>query len=415
MRKLMLGSGLVALLLAGCASVPNQGSVVAPLEPIVVQRPLMIAPLAAEVKPVQVQLRPVALTSAPAPLFTAKSGSPSSYTSLQPFQAFARGAGEGFAYEYRPRTKAQFVALLRNPTLAKKEMRVTCDVLVRQMMEGHPTLPFEGCEGAAATIERDSDFAVVSCKDAMFARGSNWLVVTNQKGSAFGMWHRKCLVGEQVLVYKGQPLISLTCLNPVVPVEQLAPPKQACVYVPFTVTGRETVGRFALVGPSEISPNDDCLALKVPGKGFVRWWKDKCADVHCDFSAPAQVIGQRIRALGSEDLEPGEYVLRLPAYVAAQGSQYVTLLCVERVRMPWPEMPQGQYTAAQRDAYIQQRDRWIEGHSDTTGVRWHDYRSANGRTEARVYYAQTDVPPGLTVSQSDLYWHWGRWMAQNKR
>lgn len=141
---------------------------------------------------------------------------PSAYKSLQPFERFVKGDGEGVAYSYKARTKAQFVALLRDKQLAKKEMRVGCDVLVRQMMEGHQALPFEGCEGAAAAIENNNDFAVVACRDEMFQK-DNFLVVTNEKGTAFNSWHRKCYKDEQVLVYKNQPLISLTCLNVAIP------------------------------------------------------------------------------------------------------------------------------------------------------------------------------------------------------
>ncbi len=142
---------------------------------------------------------------------------PSSFKSLQPFQSFAKGEGVGVAYEYKNRTKAQFVALLRDKGLAKKEMRVTCEVLVRQIVEAHPSLPFEGCEGAAAAIENDSNFAAVACRDEMFQR-DNWLIVTNKVSSAFGVWHRKCLPDEKVLVYKNQPIVSLMCLNGSIPV-----------------------------------------------------------------------------------------------------------------------------------------------------------------------------------------------------
>src|SRR3989344_4138291 len=160
---------------------------------------------------------------------------PSKFTSLHPFQKFAKGEGEGVAYEYKSRTKVQFIALLRDKRLAKKEMRVTCEVLVRQMVEGNKDLPFEGCEGASAAIERDENFAVVSCRDEMFQR-DNWLAVTNKDGSAFGVWHRKCLSGEQVLVYKGHPIVSLTCLNVAIPVLQTAPlPPKPTVTTTITV------------------------------------------------------------------------------------------------------------------------------------------------------------------------------------
>jgi len=149
---------------------------------------------------------------------------PSAYKSLQPFEHFAKGEGEGVAYLYKARTKADFIAILRDKNLAKKEMRVKCEVLVRQMMEGHADLPFEGCEGAAKAIESE-DFTVVACRDEMFKQ-NNFLTVTNADGSAFGVWHRKCLPNEKVLVYKEQPLISTTCLNVTVPV---VPPKAPLV------------------------------------------------------------------------------------------------------------------------------------------------------------------------------------------
>ena len=158
---------------------------------------------------------------------SAQGAVPSSFASMQPFAQFAHGEGEGYAREYKSRSKAQFVALLRDKGLAQKEMRVSCDVLVRQIMEGHSALPWEGCEGAARHVQDDNDYAVVACRDEMFR--DNWLTVTNGKGSAFGVWHRKCLPGEQVLVYKGEPLISMTCLNPVIPMSRPAPPSATLV------------------------------------------------------------------------------------------------------------------------------------------------------------------------------------------
>ena len=186
---------------------------------------------------------------------------PSSLSSLQPFTSFPKGAGEGVAYEYNPRTKAQLVALLRNPKLAKKEMRVTCNVLVRQMVEGHKVLPFEGCEGAAAAIERDDNFVVVSCRDEMFRR-DNWLIVTNKAGSAFGVWHRKCLPNEQVLVYKGQSVISLTCLNVAIPT--VSPPPDmmvTCANLYATVpAGLARTVRFTLIRKTAL-PDFNCWGV----------------------------------------------------------------------------------------------------------------------------------------------------------
>ncbi len=166
-------------------------------------------------------------------------------------------------------------------------------------------------------------------------------------------------------------------------VEKPVPPKDGCVYIPFTTKSVNTVVRFAAVGPADISKDDDCLAVKAAGDTeFERWWVDTCASADCDFSEPASVVGQQIRVIGSYEPKPGEHVLRLPKYFAEIGSLFVTLLCVE--------------------------DR-VAGHSDTIGVRGHYYRVQSGRTEARVYYSRADVPRGLTSSQSNLYWHWGDW------
>ncbi|MDO8575701.1 MAG: hypothetical protein Q7R90_00095 [bacterium] len=158
---------------------------------------------------------------------------PSGFSSLQPFRTFGKGEGEGVAYRYVPRTKADFVLLLRNPKIAKKEMRLTCQQLVRQMAEAHK-LPFEGCEGAAAAIEKDSDYTAVACTNEMFTRNS-WLVVTNSSGTAFGAWHRACIPGEQVLTYKGQPIVDLTCLNAAIPVAIAPPPVRTVTVVPTPV------------------------------------------------------------------------------------------------------------------------------------------------------------------------------------
>ncbi|MDP2655477.1 MAG: hypothetical protein Q8P17_03010 [bacterium] len=183
-----------------------------------------------------------------------------------------------------------------------------------------------------------------------------------------------------------------------------------CVYIPFTTKLINTVVRFSAVGPADIRKDDDCLAVKAAGDiEFKSWWTDYCVNAHCDFSAPAAVVGQQIRVIGSYEPKPGEHVLRLPRYFAEKGSLYVTLLCIENTKMPWPEKPSGVYTATDVERYAEERGKWIAGHSDTTGVRWHDYREVSDRKEARVYYSASDVPPGLTSSQADLHWHWGRW------
>ncbi|MFA5998267.1 MAG: hypothetical protein WC814_02680 [Candidatus Paceibacterota bacterium] len=195
------------------------------------------------------------------------------------------------------------------------------------------------------------------------------------------------------------------CTNPVE-----KPVKEECVYIPFITKSVNTVVRFAAVGPADIRKDDDCLAVKAAGDTeFERWWADKCASVYCDFSAPAAVVGQRILVIGSYEPKPGEHILRLPKYFAEKGSLFVTLLCIENTKMTWPELPN-------QSASREQIAEWIAGHSDTIGVRWHDYRvTQSGRREARVFYTKADVPPGLSVSQSELYWHWGEWARMQAR
>jgi|GEM_PF-1691333 len=147
-------------------------------------------------------------------VMVSKALDPSTLSSLQPFKKFGKGEGHGVARVYKSRSKEQFVAILRNPALAKKKMKVSCEVLVRQMAEIY-RLPFEGCEGAAAEIASNSDYQVVACTNAMFARDS--LAVMGDGGKSWGAWHRTCLAGELVLTYKGRPILSTMCLNVVIP------------------------------------------------------------------------------------------------------------------------------------------------------------------------------------------------------
>lgn len=175
----------------------------------------------------------LALAIATSTIPVAVAAGPSGFASLQPFRTFGKGEGEGVAYRYVPRTKADLIRLLRDSKLAKKEMRLTCQQLIRQIAEAHK-LPFEGCEGAAAAIEKDGDYTDMACTDDMFTR-NNWLVVTNSSGTAFGAWHRACLPGGKVLAYKGQPILSLTCLNAAIPVAITPPPVRTVTAVPAPV------------------------------------------------------------------------------------------------------------------------------------------------------------------------------------
>jgi hypothetical protein len=202
---------LATLTLIGCSSQPRLGQYFG--GDTTVTKPATAPATGVASVPVAPQSAPVAKPSAPQ-----GQDATVALPSTQPFQQFKRGAGEGYAFKYRPRSKEDVVKMLRDPK-AQKEMRVPCKVWVTQIAEAHK-LPFEGCEGAAAVIEKDSDYKVEKCNDAMFQK--NWLLVTNEKGDKFGAWHRKCYPGEKVLTYKGQPISSTECMNPVIPITPVA-------------------------------------------------------------------------------------------------------------------------------------------------------------------------------------------------
>lgn len=201
-------------------------------------------------------------------------------------------------------------------------------------------------------------------------------------------------------------------------VEKQIPVKTACVEIAFTTKPGDLVVRFALMGPENVA--DDCVGVKKKGQTeFARLWKDDCPDEYCGFIGPSQVVGQSVRLIGSYVPEPGEHVLRLPARVAESGSKFVAGICLERVKMTWPEKPQLEYSHERReeyirlrDAYIEARDKWIAGHSDTIGVRWHDYLdTGSGVKRATVYYTREEIPSG----KPRLYIPWGDWFQDETK
>lgn len=212
---------------------------------------------------------------------------PSKMDSFQPFQKFGRGEGKGYAYSYHNRSKEELVSILRNTDVAKKEMRVSCETLVRQMAEVNQDLPFESCEGAASAIESDA-YTIEECGEYL---NSNALAITNENGSRFGVWSRRCLSGEKVLVHGGKPLLSLLCLNTMTQYEPLVIPitkgrPQSLEWRSATqVTQREaTCSNKAIELHVWDSPAQDVCAIVGGSKRCVR-----------------EFIGNRPRPDGSDD------------------------------------------------------------------------------------------------------------------
>lgn len=236
--------------------------------------------------------------------------------------------------------------------------------------------------------------------------GKYWISCLKPTGGSYKVeihcLERSFKVGEKAWVDKKSGVIVLAsdCTNVV---EKPVSPKQVCVEIHFTTKTGDTAVRFALLGPANVA--DDCIGVKKKGATeFERWWRDECPDEHCGFRAPAQVVGQQVRLIGSYVPEPGEHVLRLPAFVAEKASLYVTVLCLDRGLTVWPEFPKDGYTLAERNKYASQREQWITGHSDGIGIRWFEYLNTTTETKvATVYYTKAEGPTNAP------YWPWGEW------
>jgi hypothetical protein len=197
-------------------------------------------------------------------------------------------------------------------------------------------------------------------------------------------------------------VLASDCTNPV---EKPVPKKSGCVKIHFFTKVGDTAVRFALLGPEEVT--DACVGVKRAGEeDFESLWAKECESMHCDFSADAAVVGQRVQLMGSYAPAPGEHILRLPAFVAEKNSKFVTVLCLDRDATAWPEFPKGQVSFAQSYEYGEKREAWIAGHSDGIGIRWFDYLNTKfGTKRATVYYTKPEIPAGAP----QLYWPWREW------
>ena len=262
--------------------------------------------------------------------------------------------------------------------------------------------------------------------------------------------------GERVFVnpITGRPLLAGDCANPI---KGPVFPKQVCAEIHFFARQGDTVVRHTPMGSPAFE--DDCFAIRrVNETEFHIPWRDACASEHCTFAASEAFLKKKAWKLASYELEPGEYVVRVPLRFAEKNSLYVTVFCIERTKMSWPELPRDMeakvkaalsnkpqepvrgddanayareyaaYLIAFKqwrtdyaslydemkpivESYSKQRDEWIAGHSDSVNVWWNAYRVGNdGVPRATIYYTQADVPATETVK---MYWRWGVWLQEH--
>lgn len=215
--------------------------------------------------------------------------------------------------------------------------------------------------------------------------------------------------GEKVWInpVSKRALFASKCGNPI---KGPVSPKQVCAEIHFFARPGETVARNAVGGGTAFK--DDCFAIKKVGEAeFHAPWPDDCKSAHCTFAASEAFLQKKMWMLASYELEPGEYILRVPASFADKGSQYVTILCLERTKMDWPEFPAEKYTLEQRNEYAKQRDQWIAGHSDSVNVWWNAYHvNSDGIPTAIIWPTETEVPASEPVK---MWWRWGVWFQQH--
>ena len=186
--------------------------------------------------------------------------------------------------------------------------------------------------------------------------------------------------------------------------------EQSCAEIHFFARAGETIVRHAPLGMPAFE--DDCFAIKKVGeKEFHIPWSDACKSDYCTFAASESFLKKKAWKLASYELEPGEYVVRVPIRFAEKNSVYVMVFCIERTKMSWPEFPPEKYTLAQRNEYAKQRNEWIAGHSDSVNVWPNAYHvGSDGIPRAFIYPSEREVPASEPIK---MYWRWGVWVAEH--
>lgn len=159
-----------------------------------------------------------------------------------------------------------------------------------------------------------------------------------------------------------------------IPVLRQTEAVEECAEVPFHTQEGDIV-RFAVLGDERL-PASACFALKEAGDTAFRAPPVHCPDADCDFSGDVAVVGRPVQHSGGYVAHAGENVLRLPAAVAAPGSSYVEVLCLERG---------GRQTMG-------------------VGIRSGHFLGDHPK-RARIYDAPEAIPRGLPPDY-DLAWRW---------
>lgn len=271
-----------------------------------------------------------------------------------------------------------------------------------------------------------------------------------------GCTERPFKPGETIWVnpVSNRPLFASDCTNPI---KGPAPLKNVCAEIHLFAREGDTVMRQAVLGSPEFK--DDCFAIKKAGETeFHIPWRDACESEHCTFAASEAFLNKKAWNLASYELEPGEYVVRVPIRFTEKNSAYVTTFCIERTKMVWPEFPKdveakakevlankpqepvrgtnpdayaaeyAKYVVAYqkwRDTYAawysenkkliadytERRDQWNEGHSDSVNVWPNAYRvGSDGVPRATIYYSEAEVS---AIEPVKMYWRWGVWLQEH--
>ena len=174
-----------------------------------------------------------------------------------------------------------------------------------------------------------------------------------------------------------------------------------CVEIRFSTKVGDTAVRFPILAPAGVTDDiakDPCTAIKRAGDmDFGPWRNDFCEKDQtpkwvCDFSHAENEAGRKVVLMGSFMVkQPGEHILRLPAYFAVESKGFVTAVALIRGgedSYPPESAPGTDFKAGH--AYGSLRRNWLVQHStDAMGVRWFDFHLSTKR--ATFFYTKREA------------------------